>query len=182
MDGSGSYWTLAPIFLKVTLRRSQHLLLHMAQHNRNTPSQQTSPAALCMSTASTTHAGVAPAVTYGTAQQKHAIIASTLLRCRTAHDHGINTCMGDACHDMRKTDQAHDSRQAADPHASPLHRNCVGDTSSPLPSAPTFTISPTGLISPSHCGWKRAPVRITAAVADAHTRSAITAHKQRTHH
>lgn len=43
--------------------------------------------------------------------------------------------------------------------AGPLcHRTCVGDTSSPLASAPTLTISPTGLISPSHCGWKRAPV------------------------
>lgn len=37
------------------------------------------------------------------------------------------------------------------------YRICVGDTSSPLASAPIFTISPTGLISPSHCGWKRAP-------------------------
>lgn len=44
------------------------------------------------------------------------------------------------------------------------HRTCVGDTSSPLASAPTLTISPTGLISPSHCGWKRAPFLCVATV------------------
>lgn len=49
------------------------------------------------------------------------------------------------------------------------YRTCVGDTSSPLASAPIFTISPTGLTSPSHCGWKRAPVYLSCRVQQCQT-------------
>lgn len=65
----------------------------------------------------------------------------------------LRACAAPACQPHLPTNSASSTQRAPLPH-----RTCVGDTSSPLASAPIFTISPTGLTSPSHCGWKRAPV------------------------